>query len=366
MSVVNLQFPNDTNIKQMKYKDNDAIKELHVKSDRDYIPYEFMINHHAFLNCHTLHTVNIDCKHHVDYFAFKNCTQLKHIKLKKTTFGTGAFSNCAALRTVESDCATIPDECFQFCGAITSVVLPHARTIGRKAFRFCRAMTVMDAPRILRINDEGFAYCDKLKTFKSDKILSISTCAFLNCKSLQTIEINNNAIIHYGAFAQSTNLHTVSLSSQVKIKKSNIPGLYNDCVFQNCVNIRHIHIIGTSWVRVNLENFKHPITITQSMECLNFATHNDVCESVSILNPTHKPPLVYQPMPYITMYPIHQARPSKTPKIVMDGVKEIVAIMGTKRFSKHIITYLASFIAHDDLAAMMRHLAQLQRGMGIT
>lgn len=347
--IIHLEFPTCTTIQSHEHRNNQYVEELCVTT-RQHMPYAFIIQMYAFLNCGSLHTITIDCKHHIGHFAFKNCTRLKHVNFKHTTFGTGAFSNCTSLEYVQTDACVISEECFHDCKCIQIVDAPNLHTVGRKAFRFCKSLKTLHLPALCTIHEEGFAYCKSLEEFRSSTIQSIGTCAFINCKGLNLIEINNNTTLQYGAFAQASALETIILSSHVTIKKVRIPGLHDPCIFQNCNNIKHMHLIGTTWVDFNFTAFNNPLKITIGNDGLN-----------STIPPT----------PHIWMHPNVWMYSSKHlyryyTKPCLCGDKEIVAIIGAKKLSTYIIKYIEEFIVHHELLELMRHISNLYYGYGKT
>ncbi|MGN1418216.1 MAG: leucine-rich repeat domain-containing protein [Acutalibacteraceae bacterium] len=182
----------------------------------------------SFRDCTNLHTVTIegDIVSIGDY-AFYNCSKIKSFYLPETlkkighgaftgtdlrsitipsktildSYGEdgssiyGTFSNCKNLKTVvfenRKDTVYLPDNLFNGCTSLETVVLPASATVfvGNRAFKSCTKLnTIVNSGRISNISEAAFAYCKSLSSIRlSSKINVIESKAFLGCSNLTSI-----------------------------------------------------------------------------------------------------------------------------------------------------------------------------------
>ena len=126
-----------------------------------------------------------------------------------TNIGSYAFYGCENLQTVSlpNSIASIDDNSFQYCEALTDIILPDSVTnIGREAFEGCKNLTSIHFPgSIETISMYAFNDCTKLTdiTF-SDGIKHIGTKAFYKCPGPKSIYIPSS-IINIGSVVDFLN-----------------------------------------------------------------------------------------------------------------------------------------------------------------
>lgn len=103
---------------------------------------------------------------------------------------TGAFSNYYNLTYVDlanSMAWEIPDNCFNNCSSLTTVLLPMSMNrIGSYAFSSCTSLSSIDLPRSASIGSYAFAYCYNLESVVLNEGVSFdfSSYAFNDCVHL--------------------------------------------------------------------------------------------------------------------------------------------------------------------------------------
>lgn len=170
--------------------------------------------------------------------AFQGCSGLKDIKILGNvgSIGSETFLNCSSLSAclISGKVTECASDAFAGCN-ITELVLnndfPNPSAFGKKI----QHLTLKE--NVTKIPDEAFKDCKVLSRVtiddKASKLAYIGKSAFEGCGRLLTIRIPYNskltAAVYIGnsAFKDCKNLTNVDFGS-------NIPGIFDDSVFQNC------------------------------------------------------------------------------------------------------------------------------------
>jgi hypothetical protein len=102
--------------------------------------------------------------------AFKDLSLLKSVELPSSInkIGDRAFYKCTALQKVSmvrcNSLETIPNNCFEGCKKLTTVVLPNSiKTIGNSAFSGCEKLTSFTVSKnVISIGGLAFKDCTML------------------------------------------------------------------------------------------------------------------------------------------------------------------------------------------------------------
>ena len=282
------------------------------------------IGNFAFMNCQSLQEVSIESSTiHIGNYAFKDCQTLAKINLGNTmTLGIGAFLNCRLLKHVSIPYVQIiPKSCFESCESLEIVNVVHLERIESRAFRFTGIQTISTGnSRITYIGDEAFAYCNFLTdVYIGSSVQCLGECCFLNCTSLSRLTLypDSSPKIKYGAFAQCRQLSKITIPVK---SLSTLPRT----VFQNCFKIRELNILTKNFIcnDVALERFNLRDTIIQVM---NYRIEYN-CEKINVI-----------------------------------GCKEIVAIVGAKILSKHMVQHIDEYIYHPLLMLVVKNLQKIAK-----
>lgn len=229
----------------------------------------------AFENCAALEYIDIENTKIIGGSAFRNCTNLRKIKLGNSLqeIGMYAFYQCHLLQTVEipgsvttlgkclfmnsgiasitipANIKQIPDGAFQDCKYLERITLhDDINDMGAYAFLRCRALEKIKIPtgvKVLKhnmfdgcgslqyvdfhdgitgIGERAFAYCRKLQgqdvimqrlTLPAG-LITMEEGAFQYCESLVRVRIPNLENIPNYAFSSCKNLIDIELPSNLK------------------------------------------------------------------------------------------------------------------------------------------------------
>ena len=128
------------------------------------------IQYGAFQDCSALARVSLPPLERLATYAFRNCTQLKEVRLADGTKAicTGAFTNCTGLETVNlPDSVTLIEQgAFSNCYALKSIRLPaQLSVIPEDLFSECCALEALTMPgSVTRIERNAFLGCIGLRT----------------------------------------------------------------------------------------------------------------------------------------------------------------------------------------------------------
>ena len=195
------------------------------------------IGTYAFEDCHALTTIEIpDSVITIGDDAFRYCNALTTITVAeenpkyssdaygvlfdkaKTTLIQYPIGNSRTEYTIPDSVATIGDEAFSFCLALTTVEIPNSvTTIGDEAFATCSALTTIDIPdSVTTIGDGAFSSCAALTTIDiPDSVTTIGDGAFSFCYALTTIDIPDSVTTIGGsAFATCSALTTITVAEE--------------------------------------------------------------------------------------------------------------------------------------------------------
>lgn len=213
----------------------------------------------AFENNIYLLSVTSNSEESIKKGAFKNCSNLKEIKLGKgcKSIGDEAFLNCYSLQqiSIPSSVTEIGSSAFQGCMALTSVVFNDIiKTIGSDAFKDCIELKEISLPKSLQVIRSGtFANCSNLgRIIFPEGLRWIYSEAFVFCISLRDVAFPSSLeSIGEKAFMGCTALEKVVFNPQIKeisryaffgcssLSSANVPKqatTYNE-TFMDCINL---------------------------------------------------------------------------------------------------------------------------------
>lgn len=233
----------------------------------------------------------------IRYEAFKDCTQIKSIKIPDgvTKINYAAFEGCTSLTDVEisNDVTYIGHYAFKDCTALSNVTIPdRANTIASDAFSNCTSLEVIywNARACTEVASESFKNCTSLKTIViGENVTMMPKYVFSNCTSLETVYWNaiacTEAGLHNGSiFKNCTSLKTVVIEDNVTIipdyafydSKSltsvTIPNSVTSIgwgAFQHCWALREIHYNGTTaqWNAISKGSYWNEPTGSYTVYC---------------------------------------------------------------------------------------------------
>ena len=220
----------------------------------------------SFIACTNLTSVIIENDSSLKYigdYAFKGCTNLKHINLPKSlqSIGTSAFESCSSLESIsfQDNIETIGESCFFNCSKLNALDIPDTiLNIGKNAFKNTvffndknnwengslyisncliehRGVEKIKAGTIC-IADSAFLYTELSEAYLPDSTKSLSYRAFKNCKSIKKIYIPESVIyIGSDAFYGCTNLQGVYITNLEKWCNINFVDSYSNplCLAHN-------------------------------------------------------------------------------------------------------------------------------------
>ncbi len=90
--------------------------------------------------------------------------------------------------TLPEDMEEIPENYFQYCYFLKSVVFPkNLKRIGKGAFSVCWLTDLRIPDGVTSIGDEAFEYCSLISVHIPDSVTSIGERAFCDCSALKSI-----------------------------------------------------------------------------------------------------------------------------------------------------------------------------------
>ena len=103
--------------------------------------------------------------------------------------------------------SSIPDEAFNGCVDLTSVIMPNVTSIRDYAFSYCSALTSVTMPNVTSIGMEAFFRCNALTSINlPSSVTSIGERAFKDCINLTKVTISGNPTMGWDAFPDVTTL----------------------------------------------------------------------------------------------------------------------------------------------------------------
>jgi hypothetical protein len=167
--------------------------------------------------------------------VFQNCTALTSVYAPGvTTIDHGAIRGCTALTSVYApDVTTIGQNAFRKCTALIYVSLPEARTIGHYAFRDCTALISASLPEARTIGESTFYLCTDLITVYAPFVTEIGNSAFK--ASGITVIPNMVGLTTIGTQAFS---ECLGLDRKITLNCAEIPEL----AFSGCSNITEVDL----------------------------------------------------------------------------------------------------------------------------
>lgn len=119
--------------------------------------------------------------------------------------------------TLASSTRSIGDRAFEYCGGLTTILLPDSlTTIGESAFFNCSGLLFIDLPASVKsIGQAAFTGCSRLTSITiPDSITDIEESTFMNCYGLQTVTFPDSLkTIGIMAFHQCTSLKSLTFPS---------------------------------------------------------------------------------------------------------------------------------------------------------
>ncbi|MDL2293939.1 leucine-rich repeat protein [Ruminococcaceae bacterium OttesenSCG-928-D13] len=200
----------------------------------------------------------------IDYWAFRDCSNLSSVTLPKylTTLGSLAFGNCDKLTTIEipksltstsgpfEDCdnlgtivfetgvTQVVGQLFFKCPGLETIVIPDTvKSIGSSAFLGCVNLENVTIPNsVTTIKSSAFSGCTALEGITiPNSVTTIEGTAFNGCTALESIIIPDSVTtIDYWAFRDCSNLSSVTLSKYLTTLGS--------LAFGNCDKLTTIEI----------------------------------------------------------------------------------------------------------------------------
>lgn len=111
---------------------------------------------------------------------------------------------------------SIPDNCFEGCANLTSVVIPNTVTsIGNNAFAYCRKLSSVSIPAsVTSIGDGAFAFCPLTSVTIPNSVVSIGSMAFLRT-GLTSVVIPESVTSIGGAAFDESPLTSITIPKSV-------------------------------------------------------------------------------------------------------------------------------------------------------
>jgi len=189
----------------------------------------------VFSTMKSLTTVRIpDSATAIDGFQF--CTALTSIVLPDSvkSLGDFAFMGCSSLTdvTLPSGLTALPAGTFVSCSYLYNVTLPEGLTsIGNDAFSYCTALTDIVIPAgVTEIAPSAFFGCSGLRQIEIPAgVTTIGEDAFCGCTALESIVLPASVSkISAGAFSDCNGLEQVLYAGSVQQKKGMVIDYWND------------------------------------------------------------------------------------------------------------------------------------------
>ena len=159
--------------------------------------------------------------------AFNYCEALTSVLMPSvTTIDVQAFWSCRNLTLVSMPSVkTIGDLALGYCDALTSVYMPAVRTIGERAFFSCHVLTSVSMPAVTTIGNYAFYDCGALTSADMPEVTMIGWGAFSDCSALTSVSMPEVTTIGVQAFRYCSALTSVDMPSVTTI---------GDWAFDNC------------------------------------------------------------------------------------------------------------------------------------
>jgi len=132
-------------------------------------------------------------------FVFKNCTELKKVKLpsKMEKLGKGVFLGCSSLEQVNIPLGIdeLDYQLFKDCISLENITIPeNIKYINASVFDGCKMLNNVSVTKgILEIGSLAFNGCESLKQIRIPLTVDyIEYDAFLNCTSLENFIVSEN------------------------------------------------------------------------------------------------------------------------------------------------------------------------------
>ena len=153
----------------------------------------------AFKNCVQLRNVRVKELRVIGDKAFRGCLKLESLDLRGLpieTIGAGAFEKCRNLKVVylPDHLKQLPERLFYGCIGLRRVYLPKSlRTIGAFAFHGT-SLVELELPKKLKtIEEEAFSHCNWLPSvLLPGSVEKVGQKAFFHCPNLKVLEMHHD------------------------------------------------------------------------------------------------------------------------------------------------------------------------------
>ena len=163
--------------------------------NNEYFPKLKTIDKYAFLDCKSLHDVELDNVETVGYWAFmmrnNSPANLTYVSLPKVKI--------------------IDESAFSGCTNISSIYLPVVENIGKDAFRNSNLLVSINLPQAKVICNSAFYSSENLETLSLPKVQYLGTTSFYETKKLTELNLPEVLVVGSGSFYYSRNLERLSM-----------------------------------------------------------------------------------------------------------------------------------------------------------
>lgn len=205
----------------------------------------------AFANYNLLEYVNLSNVSAMYKHTFYNCLNLKECYLSQNyIIDESCFCNCSKLKFIDIGyTSVIYDYAFANCLSLEDINLSLIQEIRGHAFENCIKLNnsnILDMEKCYSIGESAFTNCNNLQDVRLNNIYTIYSYAFNSCNNLSILYMNLyiDAKISDSAFKDCDKLNTVYLNVLDSIYSYG-SYKYLDLIFNNCQNLKNIHIKGT-------------------------------------------------------------------------------------------------------------------------
>ena len=169
------------------------------------------IENEAFRGCKTLYGIELPARvTRIGAYAFADCYELNHARIKASEIGESAFWDCEALEVLElgDGVRYIGNSAFESCRTLKEIKIPEGVVrIDSKAFYDCTSVTYLEINASLdEIDTEAFLGCEKITSVNLCDINASGYISVLNGLSGMTHLTIKNGVIPGNAFQGLTNL----------------------------------------------------------------------------------------------------------------------------------------------------------------
>lgn len=178
------------------------------------------INANAFVRMYGCKKIRIGSSTTVNTI-FEGCEMLEVLDWTVNKLSANMFKNCHSLKsvTISSAITAIPNNCFDGCDSLETVILEGEVTVGSYAFANCKKLTSIDSTKIKSVGD--YAFQNTSLDNESVNILLAkgfkSTGLFFGDENITEISIPTGYTLTVSEFENCSNLSIVTSSSITSI-----------------------------------------------------------------------------------------------------------------------------------------------------